>query len=285
MSTVFIHHGNNLRLRGASCINLHLYNTSASFTDSPMSQAEWQSPAGTSSCSPRNVRLQNSWADKIPGKVKELDVYYSRLERLENLEGLEWAFIMNSKVSRADIQNLTEADIKIVDSEIECLRGCDVGYGTSLNFVGSNVTLAEDRGVVVVLDGGSLTLQRSRLVSPLQHQNSQPVVVKEGGSFSVFASTEPLAFFNPTLENQEVAGEQVESMEENQVRGAAAYQVITGVAEEEHNNSRTITQHDYDVQEIPQSGSTSSTLSSSILLLLMCLALTATFHEYKYFFK
>lgn len=267
--SVFVHHGINLKLKGASCTNVQLYNTSASFTDNP-SQAEWQSPESTS-CSPRNVGLQYSKADKIPGKVKELEVLYSSLDRLENLDGLNWAYIVNSKVTTASIQNITEADIKIVDSEIEWLQGCHVGYGTSLNFVGSNVTLAEDNGAVVVLNGGSVTLQSTRLVSPHHQQSNQSVVVEQGGSFSVFASTERLTFFNPTqMEEREYRLGKLDNRIEADPGRGMAEKLISGVVD------------DYDGEEIPPSGSASTTLCSSTLVLVVCLALTGVFHKYKY---
>lgn len=250
VDTVYIHHGKDIKLNNTYCIDLHLYNTSAIFIDTV--------PINTS-CSHRSIRLQNSCVNKIDGKIKELDIYYSKVGQLKNIEGLEWGFIMNSIISWFEIRNLEEVDFKILDSKIKYMKKVNISYGASLNFVDSNISMAINNQMVV-LNGGSLTLHKSRLMSI---QNTKPVVVYKGGSFSIFSSIKPFTFFYPMKIDKVVTSQEIITED---------YTNDQKMLIEDYN--KKILQVEYDYQKMPEDSiSTSNIPFPNILLIVMCFIL------------
>lgn len=237
IDNLYIRHAKNLWLRGSSCTNLNIYNSNITFFD-PYTNGKINKP----SCNTRIVHLQNSLTkNEIPGKITELDLYRTTLKRLGTINGLNFAFIMNSTLYDVKIKNLMEANVKIISSNIENMHGFEIGHTSSVKFVESNITMLKDN-TIVVLNESLLTLESTNLISP---NNKQPVLVKEGGSLNIFSSTKLLKFFKPNND-------------------------ITTTTTKLPDKVTTTTNEDLIIiEQLFQSNSNS--ISSSILLIIICL--------------
>ncbi|XP_045601438.1 uncharacterized protein [Procambarus clarkii] len=179
VETVFFHNAQQLTLKGAACKNLRLYNSTVNFINHQ------------NDCPPRNVLLQYSDVNRIPGRILELSIFHSKLQQLDALRDLNYAFITNTKIDVAAMEFVGDAYITIVDSEIASMKSVVVGAEASVTLSGSNIAI-HDQEKIEVEAQGELTLERTILIT----DNPQAITVLPGGKLIVISPPSKLNLFD-----------------------------------------------------------------------------------------
>ncbi|KAK8732387.1 hypothetical protein OTU49_007068, partial [Cherax quadricarinatus] len=176
---VFIHNAHGLRLHGAACKMLRIYNSTVII--SPHQQE----------CPPRNVLIQYSSVNRIPGRILELVIFYSELQQLDELSDLNYAYLTNSRLGVAAMKFVSGANIDIVNSEIASLESVVVGANASITFSGSNITIPE-QGHMDVDNLGELTLEETMVIAT----SPQAISILPGGKLNLVSPPKKLNLFD-----------------------------------------------------------------------------------------